>query len=74
MSPEEREPLIEKSHTIVAVIEAATALNNCSLPASEVAFGIRDLDTPDMDFVGQCRKAAIFLSQIEQELNAYESK
>jgi ParB family chromosome partitioning protein len=70
MSPAEREPLIEKSHAIVAVIEAVTALNTCSLPASEVALGIRDLDTPDMDFVGRCRKAALFLSQIEKELNA----
>ncbi len=69
-SPAEREPLIAKSHAIVAVIEAAMALNQCSLPASEVALGIRDLDTPDMDFVGRCRKAALFLSQIEKEFSA----
>lgn len=74
MSPEQRQPLIEKSHAIVAVIDAIAALNQCSLAPAEVAFGIRDLDTPDKDFVGQCRKATLFLSQIEQELNAYEGK
>jgi len=70
VSPAEREPLIEKSHAIVAVMEAVTVLNNCPLPATEVALGVRDLDTPDMDFVGRCRKAARFLVQIDKELNA----
>ncbi len=74
MSPEERQPLIEKSHAIVAVIDAITALNQCSLTPPDVAFGIRDLDTPDKDFVGRCRKAAAFLFQIQQELDAREGK
>jgi hypothetical protein len=74
MSPEERKPLIEKSHAIVAVIDAITALTQCPLAAADVAFGIRDLDSPDKDFVGHCRKAAAFLSQIEQELNTHERK
>jgi hypothetical protein len=74
MPSEQRQTSIEKSNTLVAndVMEAITALNQCSLAPADVAGGIRDLDTPDT--IEQCRKAATFLSQVERELNKYECK
>ena len=68
MPMEQRRPLIERNHAVMAVVEAARAMATCPLTATDVAAGIREFDTPDMDFAGQCRKAAVFLQQINQEL------
>jgi len=62
--------LIERNLAVMAVIDATRDIAKCPLMAADVAAGIREFDTPDMDFVGRCRKAALFLSQIEKELNA----
>jgi hypothetical protein len=53
------------------VVEAARAMAKCPLTAADVAAGIREFDTPDMDFAGQCRKAAALLQQITQELDGH---
>jgi hypothetical protein len=68
MPMEQRRPLIERNHAVMAVVEAARAMAMCPLTAAEVAAGIHEFDTPDVDFAGQCRKAAVFLQQINQEL------
>ena len=68
MPMEQRRPLIERNHAVMAVVEAARAMAMCPLTAAEVAAGIHEFDTPDVDFAGQCRKAAAFLRQINQEL------
>jgi hypothetical protein len=68
MAMEQRRPLIERNHAVMAVVDAARAVAACPLPAAEVAAGIREFDTPDMDFAGQCCKAAALLQQINQEL------
>jgi len=73
MPMEERKPLIERSHAVMAVIDAARAVVACPLSAADVATGIRKFDTPDMDFAGQCRKAVAFLQQIEKELDSHAS-
>jgi ParB-like chromosome segregation protein Spo0J len=70
MSMDERRPLIERNLAVMAVIDATRDIAKCPLMAADVAAGILEFDTPDMDFVGRCRKAALFLSQIEKELNA----
>ena len=74
MPMEERRPLIERNHAVMALVEAARAMATCELSAAEVAAGIREFDTPDMDFAGQCHKAAAFLQQINQELDSHASK
>ncbi|MGA2114141.1 MAG: ParB/RepB/Spo0J family partition protein [Bryobacteraceae bacterium] len=71
MPMEQRRPLIERNHAVMAVVEAARAMATCPLTAAEVAAGIREFDTPDMDFAGQCRKAAALLQQITQELDGH---
>ena len=68
MPMEQRRPLIERNHAVMAVVEAARAMAMCPLTAAEVAAGIHEFDTPDVDFAGQCHKAAAFLQQINQEL------
>ena len=68
MPMEQRRPLIERNHAVMAVVDAARAVAACPLPPAEVAAGIHEFDTPDVDFAGQCRKAAAFLRQINQEL------
>jgi ParB family chromosome partitioning protein len=74
MPMEERRPLIERNHAVMALVEAARAMATCELSAAEVAAGIREFDTPDMDFAGQCHKAAAFLQQINQELDSHASE
>jgi hypothetical protein len=71
MPMEQRRPLIERNHAVMAVVEAARAMAMCPLTATDVAAGIREFDTPDMDFAGQCRKAEVFLQQITQELDGH---
>jgi ParB family chromosome partitioning protein len=68
VSMEERRPLIERNLAVMAVIDATCDIAKCSLTASDVAAGIREFDTPDMDFGGRCHKAAAFLQQVAQEL------
>ena len=68
-SMEERRPLIERNLAVMAVIDATRDIAKCPLTAADVASGIREFDTPDMDFVGKCRTAAAFLQQITQELD-----
>ena len=68
---EQRRPLIARNHAVMAVVEAARAMALCPLTAAEVVAGIREFDTPDVDFAGQCHKAAVFLQQIDQELSSY---
>ena len=74
MPMEERRPLIERNHAVMALVEAARAMATCELSAAEVAAGIREFDTPDMNFAGQCQKAAAFLLQINQELDSHASE
>lgn len=74
MPMEERRPLIERNHAVMALVEAARTIATCELSRAEVAAGIREFDTPDMDFAGQCRKAAAFLQQINQELDSHASE
>lgn len=71
MPMEQRRPLIERNHAVMAVVDAARAVAACSLTATEVAAGIREFDTPDVDFAGQCHKAAALLQQINQELDSH---
>ncbi len=68
---EQRRPLIERNHAAMAVVDAARALATCSLSPADAASGIREFDSPDMDFAGQCRKAAAFLEQITKELDQH---
>ena len=70
-SMEERRPLIERNLAVMAVIDATRDIAKCPLTAADVAAGIREFDTPDMDFVGKCRTAAAFLQQITQELDQH---
>jgi len=70
-SMDERRPLIERNLAVMAVIDAASDIAKCPLMVADVAAGIREFDTPDMDFAGKCRKAAAFLQQITQELNRH---
>ena len=74
MPMDERRPLIERNHAVMALVEAARAIATCELSAAEVAAGIREFDTPDMDFAGQCHEAAAFLQQINQELDSHASE
>lgn len=71
VSMEERRPLIERNLAVMAVVDATRDLGKCPLTAADVAAGLREFDTPDMDFVGTCRKAAAFLQQITQELDSH---
>jgi hypothetical protein len=71
VSMDERRPLIERNLTVMAVIDATRDIAGCPLMAADVAAGIREFDTPDMDFTGKCRKAAAFLQQINQELDGH---
>jgi hypothetical protein len=71
VSMDERRPLIERNLTVMAVIDATRDIAGCPLMAADVAAGIREFDTPDMDFAGKCRKAAAFLQQINQELDGH---
>jgi len=73
MPMEQRRPLIERNHAVMAVIDAARAMAACPLAAAEVAAGIREFDTPDVDFAGQCLKAAALLHQVNQELASHAS-
>jgi ParB-like nuclease domain len=68
---EEQKPLVEQNYAAMAIIDAITALSRCSHPAQAIAAAIRRLDTPDMDFAGRCSKAADYLNQINQEMNAH---
>jgi ParB-like chromosome segregation protein Spo0J len=74
MSMEERRPLIEKNLAVMAVVDATRDIARCALTAADVAAGIREFDTPDMDFAGQCRKSAAFLQQINQELDSHATE
>ncbi len=65
----ERRPLIERNLAVMAVIDAMRDIAKCPLTATDVASGIREFDTPDMDFAGKCRTAAAFLKQVTQELD-----
>lgn len=71
VSMEERRPLIERNLAVMAVVDATRDIGKCPLTAADVAAGLREFDTPDMDFVGTCRKAAAFLQQITQELDSH---
>lgn len=68
---EQRRPLIERNLAVMAVVDATREIARCPLAAAEVAAGIREFDTPDVDFAGQCRKAAALLHQINQELERH---
>lgn len=70
---EQRRPLIERNLAVMAVVDAAREIAKCPLTAAEVAAGIREFDTPDVDFAGQCRKAAALLQEINQELECHAS-
>jgi len=74
MPMEQLRPLIERNHAVMALVEAARAMATCEISAAEVAAGIREFDTPDVDFAGQCHKAAAFLQQINQELDSHASE
>jgi hypothetical protein len=71
VSMDERRPLIERNLAVMAVVDATRDLAKCPLTFADVAAGILEFDTPDMDFAGKCRKAAAFLQQITQELDAH---
>ena len=71
VSMDERRPLIERNLAVMAVVDATRDIAKCPLTVADVAAGIREFDTPDMDFAGKCRKAAAFLQQITQELDAH---
>ncbi len=60
--------MIERNLAVMAVVDAAREIAKCPLTAADVAGGIREFDTPDVDFAGQCCKAAALLQQIKQEL------
>ena len=70
-SMDERRPLIERNLAVMAVIDAASDIAKCPLTVADVAAGIREFDTPDMDFAGKCRQAGAFLQQITQELDSH---
>ena len=74
MPMEERRPLIERNLAVMAVIDAMRDIAKCPLTAADVASGIGEFDTPDMDFVGKCRTAAAFLQQITKELGSHAIK
>ncbi len=74
MPMEERRPLIERNLAVMAVIDAMRELATCPLTAADVASGIGEFDTPDMDFAGKCRAAAAFLQHITQELDSHAIK
>ena len=71
VSMDERRPLIERNLAVMAVVDATRDIAKCPLTVADVAAGILEFDTPDMDFAGKCRKAAAFLQQITQELDAH---
>lgn len=73
-TPESHRPIVERNYAAMAVADAAKAICGCQHSAMEIAAGLRSLDTPDMDFVGQCRKAAAFLEEINQEIERNENK
>lgn len=73
-TPESHRPIVERNYAAMAVADAAKAICGCQHSALEIAAGLRSLDTPDMDFVGQCRKAAAFLEEINQEIERNENK
>lgn len=73
-TPESQRPIVERNYAAMAVADAARAISGCQHSALEIAAGIRSLDTPDMDFAGHCRKAAVFLEAINQELERNENK
>lgn len=74
ISKEERQPLIERNLAVMAVIDATREIVKCTLTAADVAAGVREFDTPDMDFVGKCCTAAAFLQQITQALGGHASQ
>jgi ParB-like chromosome segregation protein Spo0J len=69
MPMEQRRPLIERNHAVMAVVDGARAIALVTLSAAEIAAGIREFDTPDVDLAGQCRKAMVLLQRIDKELN-----
>lgn len=73
MPMEERRPLIERNLAVMAVIDAIRDITDCPLKVADVAAGIREFDTPDMDFAGKCRSASAFLQQITQEFDSHAS-
>ncbi len=73
-TPESQRPVVERNYAAMAIADAARAISGCQHSALEIAAGIRSLDTPDMDFAGNCRKAAAFLEAINQEIERNENK
>ena len=71
MPMEERRPLIERNLAVMAAIDAIREIAACPLTFADVAAGIAEFDTPDMNFTGKCRAATEFLQLITQELNSH---
>jgi len=73
-TPESQRPIVERNYAAMAVLDGVRAIATCTHPASDIAAAIRSLDTPDVDFAGSCRKAAVFLEAINQETERHESQ
>lgn len=73
-TPESQRPIVERNYAAMAVLDGVRAIATCTHPASDIAAAIRSLDTPDVDFAGSCRKAALFLEAINQEIERHESQ
>lgn len=73
-TPESQRPIVERNYAAMAVLDGIRAIATCTHPASDIAAAIRSLDTPDVDFAGSCRKAALFLEAINQEIERHESQ
>ena len=72
-TPESERPVIERNYAAMAVLDGVRALATCKYPASDIAAAIANLDTPDMDFAGSCRRAAAFLQTVNQEIASNEN-
>ncbi|MCC6362986.1 MAG: ParB N-terminal domain-containing protein [Bryobacterales bacterium] len=66
---EKQRPLVEQNYAAMEIVDAITALARCQHSAADISAAIRRLDTPDMDFAGRCVAAALFLNELNQELN-----
>jgi ParB-like chromosome segregation protein Spo0J len=73
-TPESQRPIVERNYAAMAVLDGVRDIAACSYQAADIAAAILSLDTPDMNLVGMCRKAAAFLEAINQEIKRYESQ
>ena len=71
MPMEERRPLIERNLAVMAAIDAIREIEACQLSYFDIANGIAEFDTPDMNFAGKCRAATEFLQLVTQELDSH---